>query len=178
MYTSTNLHSIRKIGGIGHICDLTPASRSACRYFTRTIYQFQFQKALCDAAGHTDDLASCDITGSKAAGTKLRYKTPSCPLGCGYKVWQRCHFVSSSFFFPPEICWNWEDPSLGPGHWRLFLVTLEWMLRPYWTILKNFMTGWSQKTRNTTEPWAGRQKQNHVSTVGDVLDTESFICIV
>ncbi|XP_044048369.1 angiotensin-converting enzyme 2 [Siniperca chuatsi] len=45
---------------------------SFIRYFTRTIYQFQFQKALCDAAGHTDALSSCDITGSTAAGTKLR----------------------------------------------------------------------------------------------------------
>lgn len=43
-----------------------------CRYFTRTIYQFQFQKALCTAAGHTGSLSTCDITGSKAAGTKLR----------------------------------------------------------------------------------------------------------
>uniref|UniRef100_A0A3Q3NGY4 Angiotensin-converting enzyme n=1 Tax=Labrus bergylta TaxID=56723 RepID=A0A3Q3NGY4_9LABR len=40
-------------------------------YFTRTIYQFQFQKALCDAAGHTGALSSCDITNSKDAGTKL-----------------------------------------------------------------------------------------------------------
>ncbi|XP_029702274.1 angiotensin-converting enzyme 2 [Takifugu rubripes] len=45
---------------------------SFIRYFTRTIYQFQFQKALCDAANHTGDLSSCDITGSKEAGTKLR----------------------------------------------------------------------------------------------------------
>ncbi|XP_028999570.1 angiotensin-converting enzyme 2 [Betta splendens] len=45
---------------------------SFIRYFTRTIYQFQFQKALCDAAGHTEALSSCDITGSTAAGTKLR----------------------------------------------------------------------------------------------------------
>ncbi|XP_074522073.1 angiotensin-converting enzyme 2 [Halichoeres trimaculatus] len=45
---------------------------SFIRYFTRTIYQFQFQKALCDAAGHTEALSSCDITGSKEAGTKLR----------------------------------------------------------------------------------------------------------
>ncbi|XP_026175949.1 angiotensin-converting enzyme 2 [Mastacembelus armatus] len=45
---------------------------SFIRYFTRTIYQFQFQKALCDEAGHTDALSSCDITGSTAAGTKLR----------------------------------------------------------------------------------------------------------
>uniref|UniRef100_A0A4W6CJV1 Angiotensin-converting enzyme n=1 Tax=Lates calcarifer TaxID=8187 RepID=A0A4W6CJV1_LATCA len=42
------------------------------RYFTRTIYQFQFQKALCDAAGHTDALSKCDITGSTTAGAKLR----------------------------------------------------------------------------------------------------------
>uniref|UniRef100_A0A8C6NK03 Angiotensin-converting enzyme n=1 Tax=Nothobranchius furzeri TaxID=105023 RepID=A0A8C6NK03_NOTFU len=46
---------------------------SFIRYFTRTIYQFQFQKALCDAAGHTGRLSSCDITGSTEAGTKLRY---------------------------------------------------------------------------------------------------------
>ncbi|XP_034535405.1 angiotensin-converting enzyme 2 [Notolabrus celidotus] len=45
---------------------------SFIRYFTRTIYQFQFQKALCEAANHTEALSSCDITGSKAAGTKLR----------------------------------------------------------------------------------------------------------
>lgn len=45
---------------------------SFIRYFTRTIYQFQFQKALCDAAGHVGDLATCDITNSTEAGTKLR----------------------------------------------------------------------------------------------------------
>ncbi|XP_037552775.1 angiotensin-converting enzyme 2 [Nematolebias whitei] len=45
---------------------------SFIRYFTRTIYQFQFQKALCDAANHSGSLSSCDITGSKEAGTKLR----------------------------------------------------------------------------------------------------------
>ncbi|KAM9765453.1 angiotensin-converting enzyme 2 [Menidia menidia] len=45
---------------------------SFIRYFTRTIYQFQFQKSLCEAAGHTGPLSTCDITGSTAAGTKLR----------------------------------------------------------------------------------------------------------
>ncbi|XP_068174496.1 angiotensin-converting enzyme 2 [Antennarius striatus] len=45
---------------------------SFIRYFTRTIYQFQFQKALCDEAGHKGDLFTCDITNSTAAGTKLR----------------------------------------------------------------------------------------------------------
>ncbi|XP_061669841.1 angiotensin-converting enzyme 2 isoform X1 [Syngnathoides biaculeatus] len=45
---------------------------SFIRYFTRTIYQFQFQKALCQAAGQADPLPSCDITGSIEAGTKLR----------------------------------------------------------------------------------------------------------
>ncbi|XP_061608621.1 angiotensin-converting enzyme 2 [Phyllopteryx taeniolatus] len=45
---------------------------SFIRYFTRTIYQFQFQKALCLAANQSDALSSCDITGSTAAGTKLR----------------------------------------------------------------------------------------------------------
>ncbi|XP_068614895.1 angiotensin-converting enzyme 2-like [Brachionichthys hirsutus] len=45
---------------------------SFIRYFTRTIYQFQFQKVLCDEAGHKGDLFTCDITNSTAAGTKLR----------------------------------------------------------------------------------------------------------
>lgn len=44
-----------------------------CRYFTRTIYQFQFQKALCKEAGHTGPLFTCDITNSKKAGEKLLY---------------------------------------------------------------------------------------------------------
>uniref|UniRef100_A0A674DL53 Angiotensin-converting enzyme n=1 Tax=Salmo trutta TaxID=8032 RepID=A0A674DL53_SALTR len=45
---------------------------SFIRYFTRTIYQFQFQKALCEAAGHSGPLFKCDITNSTAAGDKLR----------------------------------------------------------------------------------------------------------
>lgn len=96
-----NLHNHQENWKHGHICDLTSASHnvtpgSVCRYFTRTIYQFQFQKALCDAAGHTEDLASCDITGSKAAGTKLRYRTPSCPLSCWIQCLTKgafCHII-------------------------------------------------------------------------------------
>ncbi|XP_062383780.1 angiotensin-converting enzyme 2 [Sardina pilchardus] len=45
---------------------------SFIRYFTRTVYQFQFQAALCAAAGHTGPLFKCDITNSTQAGTKLR----------------------------------------------------------------------------------------------------------
>ncbi|XP_019384826.1 PREDICTED: angiotensin-converting enzyme 2 isoform X1 [Crocodylus porosus] len=45
---------------------------SFIRYYTRTIYQFQFQEALCKAAKHTGPLYKCDITNSTAAGDKLR----------------------------------------------------------------------------------------------------------
>ncbi|XP_018418558.1 PREDICTED: angiotensin-converting enzyme 2 [Nanorana parkeri] len=45
---------------------------SFIRYYTRTIYQFQFQDALCKAAGHNGPLHSCDITNSTAAGNKLK----------------------------------------------------------------------------------------------------------
>ncbi|XP_007889845.1 angiotensin-converting enzyme 2 [Callorhinchus milii] len=44
---------------------------SFIRYYTRTIFQFQFQEALCQAAGHTGPLHKCDITNSTKAGTKL-----------------------------------------------------------------------------------------------------------
>ncbi|CAH2219630.1 angiotensin-converting enzyme 2 [Pelobates cultripes] len=45
---------------------------SFIRYYTRTIYQFQFQDALCKAANHVGSLHSCDITNSLDAGIKLR----------------------------------------------------------------------------------------------------------
>ncbi|CAG7828941.1 unnamed protein product [Allacma fusca] len=41
------------------------------RYFTRTVLQFQFAKALCDEAGHQGQLNQCDFYGSLAAGKKL-----------------------------------------------------------------------------------------------------------
>ncbi|XP_030058174.1 angiotensin-converting enzyme 2 [Microcaecilia unicolor] len=45
---------------------------SFIRYYTRTIYQFQFQEALCKAANHLGPLHTCDITNSTEAGKKLR----------------------------------------------------------------------------------------------------------
>ncbi|XP_068126885.1 angiotensin-converting enzyme 2 [Hyperolius riggenbachi] len=45
---------------------------SFIRYYTRTIYQFQFQDALCKAANHNGPLHSCDITNSVEAGGKLK----------------------------------------------------------------------------------------------------------
>ncbi len=48
-----------------------PANVSYTRYFLAHIMQFQFQKALCDIAGHDGPLHSCSIYGSKAAGEKF-----------------------------------------------------------------------------------------------------------
>ncbi len=49
-----------------------PANVPYMRYFLAHILQFQFHKALCEAAGHTGPLHTCSIYGSKAAGAKLR----------------------------------------------------------------------------------------------------------
>jgi peptidyl-dipeptidase A len=49
-----------------------PASTPYVRYFLARIYQFQFHRALCKAAGHTGSLDTCSIHGNKAAGDKLR----------------------------------------------------------------------------------------------------------
>ncbi|KAL8582108.1 hypothetical protein ACOMHN_004028 [Nucella lapillus] len=51
-----------------HIPNNTPY----IRYFVSFVIQFQFQKALCDAAGHQGPLHTCDIYNSTAAGDKLR----------------------------------------------------------------------------------------------------------
>ncbi|XP_004449124.1 angiotensin-converting enzyme 2 [Dasypus novemcinctus] len=44
---------------------------SFIRYYTRTIYQFQFQEALCQEANHIGPLHKCDISNSTKAGQKL-----------------------------------------------------------------------------------------------------------
>ncbi|XP_072470401.1 angiotensin-converting enzyme 2 [Notamacropus eugenii] len=44
---------------------------SFIRYYTRTIYQFQFHEALCRIAQLSAPLHKCDITNSSAAGAKL-----------------------------------------------------------------------------------------------------------
>jgi peptidyl-dipeptidase A len=48
-----------------------PASTPYIRYFLARIYQFQFHRALCKAAGHTGPLDKCSIYGNKEAGKRL-----------------------------------------------------------------------------------------------------------
>lgn len=49
-----------------------PANVSYTRYFLARILQFQFQRSLCEIAGHEGDLASCSIFGSKEAGERFQ----------------------------------------------------------------------------------------------------------
>lgn len=49
-----------------------PGNVSYTRYFVARILQFQFQRALCDAAGYDGDLQGCSVYGSKEAGAKLK----------------------------------------------------------------------------------------------------------
>ncbi|MCH9694869.1 MAG: M2 family metallopeptidase [Gammaproteobacteria bacterium] len=48
-----------------------PGNVSYTRYFLARILQFQFQRSLCEIAGHEGDLASCSVYGSKEAGDKF-----------------------------------------------------------------------------------------------------------
>lgn len=49
-----------------------PANVSYTRYFTARILQFQFQRSLCETAGHDGPLHECSIFGSKEAGERLQ----------------------------------------------------------------------------------------------------------
>ncbi|NXE84768.1 ACE enzyme, partial [Cochlearius cochlearius] len=49
-----------------------PGNTPYIRYFVSFILQFQFHKALCQAANHSGPLHTCDIYMSKEAGAKLR----------------------------------------------------------------------------------------------------------
>ena len=48
-----------------------PANVSYTRYFLAHVLMFQFQRTLCDIAGHDGELQACSIYGSKEAGEKL-----------------------------------------------------------------------------------------------------------
>jgi peptidyl-dipeptidase A len=47
------------------------ANVSYTRYFLAHILQFQFQRALCEAAGFEGELQACSIYGSEVAGERL-----------------------------------------------------------------------------------------------------------
>jgi peptidyl-dipeptidase A len=49
-----------------------PANTPYARYFMARIYQFQFYRAMCRAAGYKGPLNRCSVFGSKAAGDKLQ----------------------------------------------------------------------------------------------------------
>ena len=49
-----------------------PANVPYIRYFLARIYQFQFHRALCKAAGQSGPLYKCSIYGSAEAGAKLK----------------------------------------------------------------------------------------------------------
>ncbi|MCH7536846.1 MAG: M2 family metallopeptidase [Proteobacteria bacterium] len=48
-----------------------PSNVSYTRYFLARILQFQFQRSLCQIAGHEGDLASCSIFGNTEAGERF-----------------------------------------------------------------------------------------------------------
>ncbi len=48
-----------------------PGNVSYTRYFLAAVLQFQFQQALCAAAGHEGDLQACSVFGSNEAGSKF-----------------------------------------------------------------------------------------------------------
>lgn len=49
-----------------------PGNVSYTRYFLARILQFQFQRALCDAAGYDGPLHACSVYNSKDSGAKLQ----------------------------------------------------------------------------------------------------------
>lgn len=48
-----------------------PGNVPYMRYFLARVYQFQFYRAMCQAAGYTGPLNRCSVYGSKAAGERL-----------------------------------------------------------------------------------------------------------
>ena len=74
---SPNLYSIRDAQGhVQKICCIRakyhiPGNVPYMRYFLARVYQFQFYRAMCQAAGYKGPLNRCSVYGSKEAGAKL-----------------------------------------------------------------------------------------------------------
>uniref|UniRef100_A0A8C3PX26 Angiotensin-converting enzyme n=1 Tax=Chrysolophus pictus TaxID=9089 RepID=A0A8C3PX26_CHRPC len=91
---------------------------SFIRYYTRTIYQFQFQEALCKAANHTGPLHKCDITNSTAFLTfvsqgKSKPWTQALESATGEKYMNATPLLH---YFEPLFNWlqkNNSDRSIG-----------------------------------------------------------------
>ncbi|HYH95793.1 M2 family metallopeptidase [Hyalangium sp.] len=66
-----------------------PANVPYTRYFLARILQFQFHKALCEAAGYKGSLHECSIYGNKEAGKRLQAMLE---LGAS-KPWQEALFA-------------------------------------------------------------------------------------
>ena len=95
-----------------------PANTPFSRYFLAIVLQFQFHKALCDAAGHKGPLHECSIYGNAEAGRRLREM-----LGLGAsQPWQDAlerlsgtrHMDATAIidYFQPLMAWL-EDQNRG-----------------------------------------------------------------
>ncbi|HEY5102375.1 MAG TPA: M2 family metallopeptidase [Steroidobacteraceae bacterium] len=92
-----------------------PANTPYTRYFLSYILQFQFQKALCAAAGQTGPLSECSIFGNTAAGARYAQMLS---LGAS-KPWQDTmekltgtrHIDASAIieYFQPLMAWLTEQ---------------------------------------------------------------------
>ncbi|OXB80355.1 UNVERIFIED_CONTAM: hypothetical protein H355_012788 [Colinus virginianus] len=99
---------------------------SFIRYYTRTIYQFQFQEALCKAANHAGPLHKCDITNSTAAGGNLRQLlelgkskpwTQALESATGEKYMNATPLLN---YFEPLFNWLQKNNSGRPIGWNTY----------------------------------------------------------
>ncbi|KAG8137336.1 hypothetical protein E2320_004589 [Naja naja] len=121
---------------------------SFIRYYTRTIYQFQFQEALCKAANHTEELYKCDISNSKNAGRILKDM-----LGLGSsQPWtkalenitgsQKMDAKPFCLYFDPLLKWLEKTNSNEKYTWDesemyLFKSTIAYAMQKYFSEIKN-----------------------------------------
>ena len=102
-----------------------PANTPYARYFLARIYQFQFYRAMCRAAGYSGPLNRCSFYGSKAAGDKLEAM-----LAAGAsRPWQETlramtgedHIDASAMveYFQPLLTWLKEQNASEKPGWTV-----------------------------------------------------------
>jgi peptidyl-dipeptidase A len=102
-----------------------PANTPYARYFMARIYQFQFYRAMCRAAGYKGPLNRCSVYGSKAAGDKFHAMLA---LGAS-KPWQEAlkamtgedHIDASAMveYFQPVLDWLKEQNKNEKTGWTV-----------------------------------------------------------
>jgi peptidyl-dipeptidase A len=143
-----------------------PGNVPYMRYFLARVYQFQFYRAMCQAAGYKGPLNRCSVYGSKEAGARLNAMLSmgqSKPWPEALKVMTGSDKADASAiveYFQPLLDWLKEQNKGEKEGWTLPADPLKYG-RP---VAGRRYGGWDEPWRHTRGAHDRRRLGHHAST--------------